>query len=283
MARSGRVAASFSFFLLLISLLYSTTAFKCRPLRGSDIVQRLFQGALALHWVFLCPFTLMPSNAKEPLITSKVKLDLNIGTSTKQIKSIDIGIFGNEAPSSSKVFLSVCGGENSWDGLSYDLAQVSRIVKDQRIDFGKFSKGRGQKQEKYIDSVGKMRIRNVNVAENTANFDENELRHISGGEVSMRRGGGSFDFTIAPRPNADLDKGNIIMGKVIEGMDVIEEINGIPTSREDILGTKQAFSNAGKAFDGRAKLAAVGKPLKRVRILSCTVDDKASLASFLQF
>ena len=99
----------------------------------------------------------------------------------------------------------------------------------------------------------------------------------------MRRGGGSFDFTIAPRPNADLDKGNIIIGKVIEGVDVIEEINDIPTSREDILGTKQAFSNAGKAFDGRAKLAAVGKPLKRVRILSCTVDDKASLASFLQF
>lgn len=196
--------------------------------------------------------------------------------------SIVVGVYGNDAPLSSQVFLSLCSGENPW-GVSYDLSQVSRIIKDKEIDFGKFAKGSNQKQETWMDSVGKVRIRSVNVAENTLNSDSNALSHDAEGVVSMAKGGGAFDFVIAPKVNTDLDSTRIVIGRVLSGMDVVNDINTVPASREDALGSKGAFSNAGKGFDGRAKLAMpVGKPLKKVVVRSCAVEDKASFASFLK-
>ena len=244
-------------------------------------------GSLALSTLIsLSPFGYLvtPAQAedRDPTITAKVNFDVKIAPSSSS-RRFSVGIYGNEAPLTSKVFLSLCSGENVWD-VSYDSSQVSRILKDQRIDVGKFSKGGGQRQEKTIDSIGKVRVKNVNVAENTKNSEQNQLHHVSGGEVSMRKGGGSFEFTIAPRANPSLDESQLIFGRVTEGMDVIEDINAIPTSKEDALGTKSAFSNAGKAFDGRAKLAMpVGRPLRKVSIVSCEVEDKASLSSFMRF
>ena len=223
-----------------------------------------------------------PAVADEPTITAKVNFDVKIAPSSSS-KRFSIGIYGDEAPLTSKVFLSLCTGENAWD-VSFDSSQVSRILKDQRIDVGKFSKGGGQRQERSIDNIGKVRVRSVNVADNTKNSEENSLHHLTGGEVSMRRGGGSFEFTIAPKPNPKLDESQIIIGRVIEGMEVIQEINDVPSSKEDALGSKSAFSNAGKAFDGRAKLAMpVGRPLRKVNVLSCELEDKASLTSFMRF
>jgi hypothetical protein len=39
----------------------------------------------------------------------------------------------------------------------------------------------------------------------------------------------------------------------------------------------------GKGFDGRAKLASVERPLKKISLVKCTVDQTASFASFLKF
>ena len=220
--------------------------------------------------------------AEEPAVTAKVNFDVKIAPSSST-RRFTVGVYGNEAPLTSKVFLSLCTGENAWD-VSFDSSQVSRILKDQRIDVGKFSKGGSQRQERSIDSIGKVRVKSVNVAENTKNTEQNGLHHASGGEVSMKKGGGSFEFTIAPRPNPSLDGSQIIFGRVVDGMDVIEDINNVPSSREDALGSKSAFSSAGRSFDGRAKLAMpVGRPLRKVSIVSCELEDKASLSSFMRF
>lgn len=226
------------------------------------------------------------AHAEEPVITAKVNLGFKVAGSSSvvsKVQGVTIGVYGNESPLSSKVFLSLCAGENPWD-VSYDLSQVSRILKDQRIDVGKFAKGGGQRQETWMDNVGKVRIRNVNVAENTVNNDQNNLRHDSAGVVSMKKGGGSFEFSISPKANPKMDEEQVVIGRVLGGLDVIEQINEVPTSREDALGTKSAFSSAGKSFDGRAKLAMpVGRPLRKVVITSCEISDKASLTSFLKF
>ena len=50
-------------------------------------------------------------------------------------------------------------------------------------------------------------------------------------------------------------------------MEVVDQINQIPVNREDILGSKKAFSDLGKGFDPRAKLAAVDRPLRSVKVL----------------
>ena len=147
------------------------------------------------------------------------------------------------------------------------------------------------------------------------------MRHDSPGVVSMRKGGEFFGFTIAPAPNVNLDEENVVIGRVIEGMNVISMINEVPTSKEDSLGMKRGkkaclsltlltytytyttifififiyifmpfqspsrvpgFSSVGKGFDPRAKIASVDRPLVKIRINKCTVDS-ANMAQLMKF
>ena len=59
-------------------------------------------------------------SSKDYKVTSKVKLAVSINRHDPE--EINIGIFGNEAPQASKLFLSVCKGE--YNGVSYDGSQV---------------------------------------------------------------------------------------------------------------------------------------------------------------
>ncbi len=45
------------------------------------------------------------------------------------------------------------------------------------------------------------------------NEDANALKHVAG-SVSIRKGGGEFEFTIAPGPSQELDEENIVIGQV---------------------------------------------------------------------
>ena len=91
-------------------------------------------------------------------ITSKVSLDVSIAR--KPAETIKIGLYGNEAPTATKLFLSVCNGEFAQD-VSYDGSQVSRVQKDRRIDVGKFAKGGGKTLQSEIDFAGKLRLKAV--------------------------------------------------------------------------------------------------------------------------
>ena len=228
----------------------------------------------------ITPFETISEVSRSGKITSKVYLDVSIARGPAE--RITLGVFGDDAPAASKFFLSVCKGDYG-DGVSYDGAQVSRIELDKRIDVGKLAKGGSQKQETWMDGMGKVRIRSVSLASKATHRDANDYLNDEPGVLSVKKGGGSFDFTISPKPNPSLDDENVVIGKVISGMDVVEKINKIPTSKEDIIGSKGGFSSLGKGFDGRAKLAAVGRPLKRINVLQCQVEEKASISSFLKF
>jgi cyclophilin family peptidyl-prolyl cis-trans isomerase len=94
--------------------------------------------------------------------------------------------------------------------------------------------------------MGKGRIRSVSLASKATHNDINHLRHDTPGIVSMKKGGATFEFTIAPLPNKDLDKSNVVIGKVLDGMDTVSRINEVPVSKEDKLGSKAAYSALGK-------------------------------------
>ena len=49
------------------------------------------------------------------------------------------------------------------------------------------------------------------------NDDENGLKHNAAGLLSTVKNGGEFEFTLTPAPNAELDKTNIVFGRIIEG------------------------------------------------------------------
>ena len=102
-------------------------------------------------------------------------------------------------------------------GVNYDYSSVWRIVPDQRIDVGAVS--------------GKF------VARENPTFEDAKsgLSHDMAGVVSVRKGNdGGYGFTIFPGANSNsagssiLDEDNVVVGRVIEGMDVVEQLNGLP-------------------------------------------------------
>lgn len=219
-------------------------------------------------WAFLLQPTLLISPAvaeteeKSTLkakITDKIFIDINglPQTEEPQVNNnrIVIGLFGEDAAGpvsiikqlvsndgypakckpreerllqkeqleANKVFNSCV--ENESKGVTYDLSQVWRVSKNKRIDLGAVS-------GKYI-------------AREYPDFSSSTtgLRHDVPGAVSVRRGkDGGFGFTIYPgdismatmnsinnKSSAnDLDNDNIVVGRVLEGMDVVLRMNNIP-------------------------------------------------------
>jgi cyclophilin family peptidyl-prolyl cis-trans isomerase len=183
-------------------------------------------------------------------VTNKVFVDIKglptaEGTPVGGTRRIIIGLFGNDAPNSvgqllklmtpqglpavckpreekllqreqleaNKVYNSCIEGQDK--GVNYDYAQIWRIIKGERIDFGSVA--------------GRF------VARENPTWEEivpNTLKNDRPGIVSVRKGSESgFSFTIYPggstRSN-DLDKNQIVVGQVLEGLDVVEALNDVP-------------------------------------------------------
>jgi cyclophilin family peptidyl-prolyl cis-trans isomerase len=109
-----------------------------------------------------------------------------------------------------KVYNSCIEGQDK--GVNYDYAQVWRIVKGERIDFGSVA--------------GRFIAREFPTWEET---QPNNLKHDRPGIVSVRKGSDSgFSFTITPAGNTNLNESHIVIGQVLEGMDVVEALNNVP-------------------------------------------------------
>jgi cyclophilin family peptidyl-prolyl cis-trans isomerase len=65
-------------------------------------------------------------------------------------------------------------------------------------------------------------------------------------------------------PDAQLDKTNLVFGRVLEGEEVVRRVSEVPVSREDYISSKSLFAAAGKGFDPRAKIIYLNKPLQKV-------------------
>jgi len=184
-------------------------------------------------------------------VTDKIFIDVK-GLPTAEgepasTQRIVIGLFGKEAPQSTdklkklvsdaglpaeckpkeertlqreqleanKVFNSCM--ENQDRGVNYDYAQIWRVIKGERIDFGSVA--------------GRFVARKFPDWTETTSGSSSPLKHDRPGLVSVRRGTDSgFGFTIYPGGKgdiSDLDENHIIVGQVLEGMDVIESLNNI--------------------------------------------------------
>lgn len=193
-------------------------------------------------------------STSEAQVTSKIYIQLkglptDESNDIKQQESDDviiIGLFENDAPGPASILKQLVSNEGypakckprevrtlqreqleankvynscmemqDTKGVNYDLSTVWRVIKDERIDLGAVSGKFVARESPYFEGGNE------------------RLKHDVEGVVSVRRGNdGGFGFTIYPGKNglsnADLDQDNIVVGRVIGGLDVVQRLNDLP-------------------------------------------------------
>jgi len=172
----------------------------------------------------------------EPEIKARCSFDITIGGGTNAKKRrLVIGLYRDLAPVLTQNFIYAVTQTYPGEGqsqITYKLGDVKSIEKDKAINWVNFREGNVLYKEIQTDDkrwVGNKVVKVPLAGDDTLTDETNSLRHDAVGRVSMKKGGGSFDFTVSPVAEAPwLDKTNVVIGQVLEGMDVIAEINQIP-------------------------------------------------------
>lgn len=194
-----------------------------------------------------------PSQAADSVSSAEItdRIYINVKGIADEPQRVVIGLFGKEAPSSvaklkklvtregllapcrpraersltkeqleaNKVYNSCLEGEE--EGVSLQYSQIWRVIRNERIDVGAVTgKFVAREYPDWQDPVS-------------------SLKHDTPGVVSVRRGNdGGFGFTIYPgdgsAPNI-LNEDNIIVGQVVEGMDVVRALNEVPVVKSSTV------------------------------------------------
>ena len=210
-----------------------------------------------------------------PQVTALVTLDLSIARGPSS--PLRIELFGDAAPASVEFFSRLASGtlqakctENieacqEFQGVDvgYKGSQLWRLVPNKRVDFGR------------VDSMFASRIPPTFAVERNG-----DLKPSTRGAVSVKRGGGAFEFTVAPAYNQALDKEDlVVVGRIAEGdLAFLDAINSIPT-RKDIVSIGDVpplGANFARACDFTAPdpTCAQFKPLKRIIVTEAFVTSQ---------
>jgi peptidyl-prolyl cis-trans isomerase B (cyclophilin B) len=170
-----------------------------------------------------------------PQITSRARLDIAIGDVPP--RPLLLGLYGDAAPKSVKLFECLCSGTLNVPGLQYTGSAISHIERGRIIIGGSPSGGTTRTAERSLDSTGYVRTEMLNRADAFRNDDTNALSHDRAGLLSMRKGGGAFEFGLTPAPNLMLDENRLVVGEAIgeESMWLIAELNEVPTRQPSAL------------------------------------------------
>ena len=159
--------------------------------------------------------------------TDKVRLSLRIAGD--DAGDIEIALWGSVAPSSVATFVKLSRGtlisEAGDEPASYERSVALRVQRDQAVVLGGLKKQGGSTRI----NRGQTRPQRIPVAP-PVNDDANALRHDAAGLLSVKRGGGSFEFSLTTRPSKALDKDGIVIGMVTRGMELLERLNTLPTN-----------------------------------------------------